>query len=163
MLVGALALLSACGYALLHPTADLRGSLLLKLVSGLAFAAACVAAFVSARNFVWPPVLFAATDRGIVVHFEGATRLRPELFISWERVKGMEYVAQKGIGRGGDMAIIKTIALQVCGDDDWSPAERLRRNYDEARGLVHLDAFTGTPHGRELLRQLEAIRARHIR
>jgi hypothetical protein len=44
-------------------------------------------------------------------------------------------------------------------DDEW-PKERLY-NFEETRGSVLLDAFSGKPAGETLLRQLEDAKARY--
>jgi hypothetical protein len=41
----------------------------------------------------------------------------------------------------------------VRADETWSPAARLKRNYEKSASCIHLDALTGTVRGEQLLRR----------
>lgn len=157
-----LAITLACAYALfINPSTDVEKSLLLKLLLGFFLLLGLVASIICIRNLISPIILFEATDRGVVVYRVGSVALAEPFFIPWERVEGMEYMVHKGIAPSGDLVTIKTVAVKVRTDEGWRPAAYLKNNFDEAKSLLHLDAITGTPHGPELLRQMEVIKAQH--
>ena len=112
------------------------------------------------RNVINSAVLFAVTNRGVLMFMEGdGVRLASPFFVPWERVESMEYQERRGADGSGDSFTSKTVALKVRTDETWTPAEYLTRNYEKSAGCVHLDAFTGTVRGEELLRRLQGIKA----
>lgn len=113
------------------------------------------------RNIIRPLTLFTITSRGVLMFMEGGgIRLASPFFVPWERVESMEYQERKGADGSGDSFTSKTVALKVRTDETWTPADYLTRSYEKSAGCVHLDAFTGTIRGEELLRQLQEIKAR---
>lgn len=116
------------------------------------------------RNVINPAVLFAVTNRGVLMFMEGGgVRLASPFFVPWERVESMEYQVRKGTDASGDGFTSRTVALKVRTDETWTPADYLTRNYEKTAGCVQLDAVTGTVRGRNLLRRMEEIKAQHNR
>lgn len=125
---------------------------------------ALIAVVFGIRNLINPSVLFAVTNRGVLMFMEGGgVRLASPFFVPWERVESMEYQERKGADASGDNFTSKTVALKVRTDEAWTPADYLSRNYEKSAGCVHLDASTGTVRGEELLAQLQKIKAEYSR
>lgn len=134
----------------------------LKSLAALVILLGLLSTVIGVRNIINPPVLFEVTSRGVLMRMEGgAVFLSPPFFIPWERVGSMKYVVRKETDAVGDRRTSEFIALKVSVDGTWSPVGHLKRNYEKSTGCVLLDALTGTPHGQELFRQVEEIRAEH--
>ena len=101
-----------------------------------------------------PGILFAVTDRGIVLYDQG----RPAGFVPWSNVESLEFV-RRPVRVSNEPGFWFFIAVHVRPSDEWSPDTLPGYIADE--GVVLLDAGAGTPSGRRLLEMLEDARRDH--
>ncbi|RMG34565.1 MAG: hypothetical protein D6725_14050 [Planctomycetota bacterium] len=101
-----------------------------------------------------PGILFAVTDRGIVLYDQG----RPAGFVPWSNVDSLEFV-RRPVRVSNEPGLWFFIAVHVRTSDEWSPDTLPGYIADE--GIVLLDAGAGTPSGRRLLEMLEDARRDH--
>ena len=125
-----------------------------------------IVAAIGGRGLLKPRTLFDVTDRGVVMYMEsGAVTLTDPFFIPWNKIESIDYEVRKGVfdANGNGPFTIKTLALKVYTDSAWSPVGKLKRNYEADRNVVHLDAATGTPHGENLVEQVQNVFKRYKR
>lgn len=147
----------------------MKGALMVVLAIGL------VATAQGAVQLVRPQVLIEATDRGLVLYRQsGAPRDKggtlPTSLVPWSHIRSLRYEVH-ALPTGIRRAKTETIALRLVEGKGLS-AEHLKHLREGFSHLlkelpsqdpdtVYVDAGSGEPGGRELLAELERLRAEH--
>ena len=121
------------------------------------FVIALITTIVGLKQTIKPVLMFEVTGKGIVQRMRAGVALESGQLIPWDRVESLSL--DEHAGYHGRRSRIIVVAVKLRMDDEW-PKERLY-NFDEPRGSVMLDAFSGKPAGKTLLQQLEDARARY--
>ncbi|MDX1514447.1 MAG: hypothetical protein R3174_11975, partial [Gammaproteobacteria bacterium] len=102
---------------------------------------AAVVTIVGLKQAVKPALIFEVTDRGIIQRMRAGIAVEQGQLIPWDRIESMELDEHAGYHGRRSRIIVVVVKLRL--DEEW-PRERLY-NFDEARGSVMLDAFSGKP------------------
>jgi hypothetical protein len=109
--------------------------------------------------FLRPPLMFAATEKGIVSYFAGGRYGATGTLIPWDRILELSYVERvTTVSRG--LSKLRTIAIKVAPDRGWSVPLAASFSHDGSQDTIHLDASTGDVSGPTLLARLRELRAR---
>ena len=111
----------------------------------------------SGRLLLRPPLMFAATEKGIVSYFAGGRYGGTGTLVPWERIVELAYVerviqAPRGLRR------LRTIAIKVGLDGGWHVPLAASFAHDGSEDTIHLDASTGDVSGPELLARLRELK-----
>lgn len=148
--VGALLLLIALDGLFINAVIPAGLHVALKVLLWILLVVSLVTTIVGIKQMVRPACIFEVTEDGIVQYMRAGVALEKGQLIPWDRVDGMEL--SESVGYHGRSSRMIVVAVKVRSDEEW-PKERLY-NYDEARGCVLLDAFSGKPAGKPLLDRL---------
>jgi hypothetical protein len=121
------------------------------------FVIAVITSIVGLKQIIRPALMFEVTDKGIVQRMRAGIAMDAGQLIPWNRIESMNLNEHAGYHGRRSRIIVVDVKLRM--DDEW-PKERLY-NFEETRGSVLLDAFSGKPAGETLLRQLEDAKARY--
>ncbi len=111
----------------------------------------------SVRQFVSPPSVLTATDRGLILHLDGVRYRKDGYFLPWDRVLAIDLLERKMVSSGVGMTGVRNIALKIRADDDFAPPQTISYHPDGSADTIYVDAFNSTPKGEELLRQLRQL------
>jgi hypothetical protein len=111
----------------------------------------------SGRLLLWPPVMFAATEKGIVSYFAGGRYGGSGTLIPWERIVDLAYV-ERVVPAPRGLCRLRTIAIKVDADASWRAPLAASFTHDGSEDTIHLDASTGEVSGPELLAKLRESR-----
>lgn len=101
-----------------------------------------------------PGILFAVTDRGIVLYDQG----RPAGFVPWANVVSMDFV-RRPVRVSNEPGHWFFIAVRVRPTEGWTPDAL--PGYVAEEGIFLLDAGAGTPAGHRLLEMLQDAHREH--
>ena len=110
----------------------------------------------SLKNFMHPPILFEATDKGIVTFYKGSDYAPPGFLVPWDRIVGLEHRSLDLAAAGGGFVKIPVIAIRV-NSLGWSFPTLISYAGQSDNDLIYLDARAGSPAGVSLLKQLDSL------
>lgn len=137
-----------------------RGALGVLLVVG------ALAAGFGASQLLRPTVFVEATDRGLVLHRlpgspAGGGAAPRRFLVPWARIRGLDYEVH-ALPTGIPRARARTIAVRLLTDAGFAVPEGFNHLLKPLPGsdpaALYVDAGSGSPGGRELLRRLEELR-----
>ena len=98
------------------------------------------------------------TDLGIVTYLDGVRYTSKGFLIPWKRVEALDLVERI---MGNQRFRVKTVAVKVKVDNNWSLPSRISYQPDGTANIVHIDARTAKPGGEELLERLRELQAQY--
>jgi len=107
-----------------------------------------------------PPLMCAATERGVLTYLRGSDYRQPGFLVPWERIRNLDLVTR--VEQSGSQRVRRQgIALTVATDAGFSLPENISLWPEPAPGpnlaVLVLDATTPTPGGDALLARLRDL------